>query len=316
MGHRLLPLALCLLTAAAAAQQTPAAVPASADEKPLPETRQLILDLERNQKANEAAQKDYTYHVHTEELDTDSAGVTKKTTITDSESLTIDSVRVDRVVARDNKPLTPDEARKESDRIDKEVAKAKAKRAGNDAKGKDTDNRGDELISASRILELGTFSNPRRVLLNGRPTIVLDYAGDPNAPTRNSAEKIIRDLVGTVWADEQDRVMVQAQGHFLDDFKIAGGLVADIHHGFSFQVAFTNVDGQVWLPHEVHAQGSARLLLFKRISGSFQLTASDYRKYRTSTTIIPTGRIIGPDNQPTTPPNLTTPPPPQSDHQR
>ncbi|MES2391284.1 MAG: hypothetical protein V4555_06575, partial [Acidobacteriota bacterium] len=271
--------------------------------------------LERNQKANDLLQKDYTYHVHSEEQDTDSNGATKKTIITDAESLTIDGVRINRVVARNNHPLTPEEARKENDRIDKDVAKGKEKRAKNESKGKDTDNRGDELISASRILELGHFSNPRRVDLNGRPTIALDFAGDPGAATHNAAERLIRGLVGTVWVDEQNRIMVRAEGHFPDDFKIAGGLVADIHKGFSFEVAFTTIGGQVWLPQTVHAQGSARVLLFKRISGSFQLTTSDYRKYRTSTTIIPTDRIIGPDGQPITPPDVTEPAAPKSDHQ-
>ena len=311
MSRCLLPLAFVIFNASLAAQQT---APAPAG-KPLPDTRQLILDIEHNQTANEVAKKDYTYHVHTEEQDTDSSGATRKTTITDSESLTIDGVRVNRVISRNNKPLTPDEVSKENERIDKDVAKARERRDKNQAKGKDTDNRGDELISASRILELGRFTNPRRVDLNGRPTIVLDYAGDPNAATQNSAEKVIRDLVGTVWVDEQDRVMVRAEGHFLADFKVAGGLVADIHKGFSFEAVFTNIAGQVWLPANIHAQGSARFLLFKRISGSFQLTTSDYRKYRTSTTIIPTDRIIGPDGQPITPPTLTTPATPPSDHQ-
>ncbi len=115
----------------------------------------------------------------------DHNGNLKKTTTTDAESLTIDGIRVDRVVARNGKPLSAKEAQKESDRIDKEVAKAKERREKLATEGKATDSNGDDILTVSRILELGTFSNPRRVDLNGRPTIVLDYAGDPNAKTRN-----------------------------------------------------------------------------------------------------------------------------------
>ena len=225
-------------------------------------------------------------------------GNLKKTTTTDSESLTIDGIRVNRVTARNGKPLTPDEAQKESDHLDKEVAKAKEHREKRAAEGRETNARGDDLLTASRILELGTFSNPRRVSLNDRPTIVLDYAGDPNAKTRNDAEKAFRDLVGTVWIDEQDRVLVRAQGHFLHDFKLGGGLLLNIHQGLAFDFTATHIADNIWLPATLNAQGSARLLLLDNINGRLHLTTSDYRKFHSSSTIIETNRLIGPDGQP------------------
>ena len=80
----------------------------------------------------------------------------------------------------------------------------------------------------SRILELGTFSNARRVQVAGRDAIAADYAGDPKAKTRNKAEEVIRDLVGTVWVDEKDQELVRTEGRFVRSFKIGGGLVANI----------------------------------------------------------------------------------------
>lgn len=305
--------ALCLILTTAHAQQPAATSTGTAAEAPLPDIRQLILDVERNEKASEALQRDYTYHVHTEEQDFDSSGRTKKTTVTDAESLTIEGVRVNRVTSRNGRPLTPDEAKKESERIDKAVAKGKARREKNEAKGRDTNDRGDELISASRILELGTFSNPRRIMLDGRSTIVVDYTGDPNAKTRSSAEGVIRDLVGTAWIDEQDRALIRGEGHFVNDYKIAAGLVADIHKGTSFSFRATKINNEVWLPARIEGQGTARILLFVKVNGHLTVITSDYRKFRTTTTIIPSNRIIGPDGQPISepqPPPTSAPPPP------
>jgi hypothetical protein len=288
MGPLLLIAVFCAANLLAQTQQ--AAVPPAQDVPaalPLPPARELLLDAERNEVASEAARADYTYHVHMEEQDLDSNGNAKKTTITDSESITIDGVRVDRVVARNGKPLTPDETKKENDRIDKEVAKAKDRKEKNQDKGKETTSRGDEIITASRILDLGTFSNPRRVDLNGRPTIVFDYAGDPNAKTRNEMEGVIRDLVGVVWIDEHDRVLVRGQGHFLNDFKIGGGLVLSIHKGFSFDFNTTKIHDEVWLPSKITAEGSARILLFDGVHGRFSLATSDYRKFRATSTFVP-----------------------------
>ena len=309
MGHRCRALLLLLASAGAFAQETTSSTPdkPSLSAQDLPPTTQLLLDVERNQKASEAANKDYTYHLHTEQQELDRNGNIKKTETTDSESLTIDGIRVNRVVAHDGKPLSPQDTQKESDKIDKEVAKAKQRREKLATEGKSTNAHGDDLLTVSRILELGTLSNPRRIDLNGRPTIVLDYAGTPNAKTHNEFEKVFRDLVGTVWVDEQDRVLVRGQGHFLHDFKVGGGLVLNIHQGFSFDFAATHITDNIWLPATLNAQGSGRLLLFDGINGRFHLIASNYRKFHTKSTVIDSNRLIGPDGQ-----RLSDPPSPSS----
>jgi hypothetical protein len=313
MGQRCLALLLCIASATVSAQQP--ATPADATPpttQPFPTTTQLLLDVERNQKASEAANKDYTYHVHIEQQELDHKGEIKKTDTTDSESLTIEGIRVDRTVARNGKPLSDKDVQKESDRIDKEVAKAKEHREKLASEGKPTNARGDDLLTVSRILELGTFSNPRRVDLNGRPAIVLDYTGDPNAKTHSEFEKVFRVLVGTAWIDEQDHVLVRGQGHFLHDFKVGAGIVLNIHQGLSFDFTATHITDNIWLPATIDAQGSGRFLLFDGINGRFHLVTSDYRKFHTNSTIIDSDRLIGPDGQPIPdpPPPSTTPPQP------
>ena len=64
---------------------------------------------------------------------------------------------------------------------------------------------------------------PRRVELNGRDTIAVDYAGDPKAKTRNRAEEVVRDMLGTAWVDEQDHVLARVEGHFVNAYKIGAG---------------------------------------------------------------------------------------------
>lgn len=282
--------------AAAPTPQTPA------EEKPLPELHALIMDLDKNQKAAEAAAENYTYHLHQVTDTLDGKGNLKKTTTVDSESLTVQGVRVDRTVARDGKPLTPDEAAKESKRIDKDVARAKERRAKAEAKDRATDSRGEQLITASRFFELGKFSNERRTVFNGRPTILVDYAGDPNAKTKNAAENAVRNLVGTVWIDEADRTMTRADGHFLNDFKVGGGLVLDIRKGTNFSVREQKINGEAWLPDQIDAEGHLRALLFVGFTGHFHMTATDYRKFHTTSNIVGTNGVIGPDGKPVDPP--------------
>ncbi len=289
------------------APATPAAE--SPDSAPVPGAADLLREVERNQKRLEAQKQSYTYHVHTEQQQLDKQGNVKKTETEDAESLTIQGVRVNRIVARNGKPLTPEEQRKENERLDKDVAKAKERRGKIEATGGATDEEGHAVLPLSRILELGKFSNPRREEQGGRPVIAVDYAGDPEAKTHSVFESIMRDMVGTLWIDQADRVMIAAQGHFLNDFKLGAGLMADVRKGTSFDFKATRISDGVWLPADIKGQGSIRLLLFANFTGRMHVTTSDYRRFRTSATIVGSHGMIGPDGEPVPDPSAaqTTP---------
>ena len=267
--------------------QTTAVSAPAPDDNPLPNVATLMHDVETNERKSETVQKDYIFHSVETEQQLDSHGNKKKTTITESDHFWLKGVPVRKIVKKDGKALNPDELAKEDQRIDKEVAKAGEKREKGDAQGKETDPRGNEEITVSRLLELGSFTNPRRLQLNGRDTIAVDYAGDPKAKPRNRAEDVIRDMAGTAWVDEQDRVLAHVEGHFVNTFKIGAGLVADIQKDTRFSMQQTKVNDEVWLPATLAGEGSARAFLFFNFNGSIRAVQSDYRKFRTSSTILP-----------------------------
>ncbi|NYF88863.1 hypothetical protein RBB79_04935 [Tunturiibacter empetritectus] len=258
-----------------------------AGERSLPDVAALMHDVETNQRAAEAIEKDYLYRSLVTEQQLDSHGGLKKTETREFEVFWENGVPVGRLVKKDGKELSAEEQKKENERIDKDSEKAKERRQKVDEEGKESDARGHELMTASRALELGSFTNPRRVQLNGRDTIVADYAGDPKAKTRTKFEEVVRDMMGTVWVDEQDRVLVKAEGHFVNNFKIGGGLVANIQKGTSFGMEQRKVNGEVWLPARFEGQGSARALLFLGFNGRVEAVESDYRKFKATSKIVP-----------------------------
>ncbi len=260
---------------------------APADDKPLPDVIILMRDVEANQRKSEAMQKNYIYHSVETQQEFDGHGAVKKTTVTESDHFWVNGVPVRRMVKKDGKPLTPDEISKENERIDKIAAKANEKRQKADDQGKQTDPRGNEEVTVSRLLELGAFNNPRRVLLNGRNAIAVDFTGDPKAKTRNRAEDVIRDLAGTAWIDEQDHVLASVQGHFVNSFKIGAGLIANVQKDTRFAMTQTKINGEVWLPARLEGQGSIHALLFLGSNGSVHVVDSDYRKFRATSTILP-----------------------------
>ena len=137
----------------------------TAPPKPLPDIVTLMHDVENNERKSEAIMKDYLYHSVRTEQEMDGHGQVKKTTVTEADHFWVNDVPVHRVTRRDGKDLSPAEIAKENERIDKESAKQHERREQADTKGKETDPRGNNLITVSRLLELGTFSNARRVQL-------------------------------------------------------------------------------------------------------------------------------------------------------
>jgi hypothetical protein len=269
------------------------APPEASNDKPLPDIAAMMHDVETNQRKAEAMEKYYIYHSVATEQQMDGHGQIKKTKITESDHYWVNGVPVRRMLKRDGKDLSPEEIARQDESIDKMAAKAREKREKADAEGKQTDPGGHEEITVARLLELGAFTNPRRLQLNGRPTIAVDYTGDPKAKTRNSFEGLIRQMAGTVWVDDQDHVLVRVDGRFLNAFKIGGGLIVSIQKDTRFSMIQTKVNDEVWLPARFEGQGAIRAILFFSFNGAGQIVNSDYRKFRATSTILPGVTRVG-----------------------
>jgi hypothetical protein len=283
---------LCWYSAFAACQAL-----APDESKPLPDLATLMQSVEDHQKASEALIKNYIYTSTVTQTDTNASGHPKKTETTESEVFYVDNVRLTRLLKKNGKELDEREKKKETERIDNNIAKARERRARGES-GKKHDE-----VSFARFLELGSFTNERRLMLRGRPTIAVDFTGDPKAKTHNPLEGAIHELAGTVWVDEQDQAMSRVEGHFANNFKIGGGLLIDIKAGTSFWADSTRVNDEVWLPAAFAGQGSVRAFLFFNVHGSASGTSSNYRKFKSGATIVPGIQEVEPTSQsPTTPP--------------
>jgi hypothetical protein len=258
--------------------------------KSLPDIPALMHAVEVNQRAAESLRKDYLYHSKQTAQEVDGHGQVKKVETREYDVFWINGVSVRRLTRKDGKELSADELKKENEHIDQAAKRGRERREKADANGQASDSNGREEITVSRLLELGSFTNPRRVSLNGRDTIAVDYAGNPKAKTRSRGEEVVRDVEGTAWVDEQDRVLCRVEGHFINTFRIGAGLVANIQKGTSFSLQMRKVNDEVWLPALAEGHGAMRVLLFFSFNGEGRITYSDYRKFKATSTIVPVGQ--------------------------
>jgi hypothetical protein len=236
----------------------------------------------------------------TQVADEFSSNGSKKTHTDEYQAFYVGNTQVLQHISHDGKPLSSEDANKEQQRVDKLVTKLKSH---------ENKPPKDEIhLSAAGLLKVATFSNPRRELLNNRPTLVFDYKGDPHAPAKDLADEIMRQLAGTLWVDERDNAIVRLNGTLQENFHLGGGLLVNIKKGSWFDFTQSLVNKEIWFPAVFSAHVDGRFLLLKGFNGDAHQTFSDYRKLTTSVTILPGTEVLDETQTPAPPPSTSPAP--------
>ena len=262
-------LLLCLLPFAS---QSPAQQPPA---PPLPDVRQLMLEVQAHQKQLDKVRENYTYTSLQTIQDLDSGGQVKKTESSENEDFFVNSHVIERTVKKDGKPLDAHDEQKETERVTKMVEKAEKTPPGEPLEG--------QAISISRVLDLMGVNNPRRETYRGRPTIVFDFVGRKDAKTHGLAEDVSKKLQGTLWVDEADREVAHMEVSFDDNFHVAGGLVANVQKGSNFRFDQAPVNGEIWFPTGGEGNVQLRVLLVKGIRQHFTERDYDFKRFHVET---------------------------------
>jgi len=232
-------------------------------DKPLPSPETLRNRAVQQIKDSEAQRERYLCRVKTETTQLDGKGGEKKVDADEREIFFVKARQIIQTVTHNGKPLTGGDAKKEIERVKKQIADAE--------KGKQSE----FGISQSDIIRLVKLTNEKRVMVNGRPTIVFDVKGDPSAKASGMVEKAIEALEGTASIDEATGRIQDTNVRGVRDVKMAGGLFANIHKGFLLHVISAPQNDGVWLVKEVWGSGDARIGLFMHPSYRFhQVTES------------------------------------------
>jgi hypothetical protein len=243
----------------------------AASSAPLPEIPALMREVEAHQKQLEKVRENYTYSSLQTTQDIDGTGQVKKTESEEDEDFFVNGHVIERTVKKNGQPLNEHEAQKETARVTKLVEKAQKTPSDQPLEG--------PTISVSRILDIMDVSNPRREAFRGRQTIVFDFVGRKDAKTHGLAEDASKKLKGTVWIDEADREIAHLEVSFMDNFHVAGGLVANVQKGSNFYFDQAPVNGDLWLPTGGEGTLQVRVLLLKNFRQHFTERDYDYKRF-------------------------------------
>jgi hypothetical protein len=257
---------------------------------PAEQIRQLLRRAEEKDLENDKQQRDYTYIEREEEHKLGSNGEVKKVESRTSEILEIYGEPVERLTAKDDKPLSADEAKKEEDKLQKIIDKRKNESEENRRKRLQGEEKEREE-GRKFVLEIADAFNFRLVgseVIDGHDTWVLEGEPRPGYEPRQREARMLSKFKGRVWIDKAEAQWVKLDITAIDTLSV-GWVLARIHKGTRVLVELTRVNDEVWLPKRVQLHFDARVALFKSYDEDVDETYRDYKKFRTDTKITVIG---------------------------
>ena len=238
----------------------------------IPDAAALLKDVQAHQQATERIREDYTFHQTNRTDELDSKGLVKTSHTMEREVFFVKGRRVARLLKKDGVPLTAKEDDAEQRRVKKRVEEL--------LKMPPPERRNGTL---STILQVMQVSNARRVMWNGRDTLVFDFQGDPKAKAHGLNESAAKKMSGTIWIDEKDRQVAHVKIRFDDNFRIGGGLLASVSKGTEFEFDQIPLGEGLWMEKSDDQHVTARIAT-KGIRLSVHNEAFDFRRFQVGAT--------------------------------
>lgn len=278
---------------------TPAPAASSLDLKPdakgmlsEEQMRNLLRVTADHDVENDKRQRDYTYIEREEQHNLDGKGRVKSTEVRTSEVLMIYGEQVERLIAKNDKPLSTKDAEKEDKKIQKvidkrehESDKDRAKRLAKEEKDREDGRKFVlEVADAYNFHYLGTENR------EGRETYVIDAEPRPGFQPKMKYANVLPKFRFRAWIDKDDLQWSKVDALCIDTVSF-GLFLARIHKGTRVVLEQTRVNDEVWLPQHLDVKADVRVALLKNFDVDMNTTYRDYKKFRTDTKILGVGEV-------------------------
>jgi hypothetical protein len=263
---------------------TPQLAPAALSSDQL---KQLMEKAAEHDDENDKRARDYTYIQREEERRLNGKGEVESTDSTTSEVLMLYGSEVDRLIAKNDKPLSPKDAAKEEEKIQKIIDKRKNETEAERAKRLKAEEK-DHEESREWTKEIGDafdFSLAGTEDLNGRPAYVIDGTPRPGFKPHLKYANYLTKFRFRVWLDAADLQLAKLNAECISTASW-GWFLARLEKGAHILVEQTRVNDEVWLPRHQAIQLDARLALLKTFHVNMDTTFRDYKKFRTDAKVL------------------------------
>jgi len=254
--------------------------------------RDLIRQTAANDMENDKRQRDYTYIQREEQHKLSGKGQVKSTEIKTSEIMELYGEQVERLISKDDKPLSDKDSKKEEDKIQKLIEKRKnesdhdrEKREEKEAKDREHDRQ-----FVREVADAYNFSFVGIESLAGRDAYVIDGEPRPGYEPHLKEAKILPKFRFRAWIDKDESQWKKLDILCIDTVTF-GLFLARVHKGSRIIIEQTRINDEVWLPQHINVKVDVRLALLKDFNVEDDITYRDYQKFRTNSKIVPLGEV-------------------------
>jgi hypothetical protein len=261
--------------------------------------RDLIREAAAKDIENDKKQRDYTYIQREDEHKLDGKGQVKSSESRTYEIMVLYEEPVRKLIARDDKPLSDSNARKEDEKVHKIIEKRKNENDGDRRKRleKQDKDREEARQFVKEIANAYTFRLVGEENVDGRETEVIDADPRPGYEPHMKDAKFLPKFRFRVWLDRVEKQWVKLDIQCIDTVSV-GLFLVRLHKGSNIQIEQVRVNDEVWLPRQVSLKLDARVALLKGLNIAEDVTYHDYKKFRTGSKIVPEAETQPPPSPP------------------
>jgi hypothetical protein len=248
--------------------------------------RQIILrSIQRDERDVDIA-RNYTYLQRTEARQIDPSGKIKPLVDEMQEVLILYGAPYRRLIAKRGKPLSPEEDRKEQEKMDKEVAKRRKESEKGNQKltRRETKRIEDQKEMIREVADAYTFRMLADENVSGYATWVIQAEPRPGYKPRSRQADILHKLRGKLWITKDEYRWVKMEAEVTRTFSF-GLLFIRLQPGTLLDFEQQRVRDEIWMPHTARIRLFGRLML-KKFRLEFVRTFTDYKKFQSDSRIL------------------------------
>jgi hypothetical protein len=136
-----------------------------------------------------------------------------------------------------------------------------------------------DLLANTNLVKRFTFELRGREVVDGHSTLVVDFKPTtPKLPASNLKERCLNKVIGRVWVDENEFVIVKAEARLTEGIGVVGGLIGSVHK-FNFSFGRERTEDGLWYTRLLTWHLEMREVIVERIVDCVE-TKSEVRKAR------------------------------------
>jgi hypothetical protein len=265
----------------------PAQIPNATPLAPLPNANEILERALANERKLADERERYECRVTTTAIETDSRGDTKKNNTEVKDQFFVNGIAIERTLQKNGKDLTPEEIKKEDERVMKETLKYSNQATAQKEENKQNQELGD-------FMEAMMLANARRERINGRSVLFYDILPNPHFEAKNLNERLAQVMQGKISIDEPTGEPIDINVKSVADWKIGWGLLANVHKGLWLHIHnHPEADG-VWLTDFAEGSGDMREALFLHPYIHFKEVTDNCHLYSATATQMGAPQVVKP----------------------